>query len=34
MNQMAQDLLMQAPNNVSDAQLRDVHIKLAEIEKD
>jgi len=29
LNQSAQDLLMNAPNNVSEKQLRELHIKLA-----
>jgi aspartyl-tRNA synthetase len=28
MNQQAEDLLMQAPSNVSNAQLRELHIRL------
>jgi aspartyl-tRNA synthetase len=28
MNQQAEDLLMQAPGNVSNAQLRELHIRL------
>jgi aspartyl-tRNA synthetase len=32
MNQTAQDLLMNAPNTVSDKQLRDLHIRVVEDE--
>jgi aspartyl-tRNA synthetase len=28
MNQKAQDLLMQAPNNVNEEQLKELHLKL------